>query len=92
MRVYVDVKSDESYAPKSITIQAGDHHTMMYDYASVKLENPEGWVEMDLRTTEGQPLDCFCLRLVITNNQQNGKDSRIRGIRVFGLSDSLQGL
>lgn len=91
MRIYVDGKLDESYCPKSITIQAGDHATMMHDYASVKLDNPEGWVEMDLKSTDGQPLDCFCLRLVITHNHQNGKDCRIRGVRIFGISDSLQG-
>jgi anaphase-promoting complex subunit 10 len=88
----VDCKSDESYAPKNITIQAGDHPTMMFDYASVKLDNPEGWIEMDLRGSDGSLLDSFCLRLVITSNHQNGRDSRFRGVRLFGLSEPHQGI
>lgn len=83
---------DESYTPKAITIQAGDDATMMFDYASVKLDNPEGWIEMDLRSTDGSVLDCFSLRFVITSNQQNGRDSRVRSVRLFGLANSLQGV
>ena len=87
--MYIDFKRDDSYSPRNITIQIGDHESMLFDYASVKLENAEGWIEMDLRDDQGQPVDCFCLRIVITGNHQNGRDSRLRGIRVFGLSQSL---
>lgn len=92
MRLYIDNRVDESYSPKTITIQAGDHSTMMFDYACVTLENPEGWVEMDLHRPDGMVLDCFALRIVITANQQNGRDSRIRCVRIIGHSESLQGV
>lgn len=92
MRLYIDSKSDESYAPKTITIQAGDHPTMMFDYATVKLDNTEGWVEMDLKESGDIPLESFSLRIVITCNQQSGRDTRIRGLKIFGQPESLQGI
>lgn len=71
---------------------------MLFDFASVKLENPQGWIEFDLTSNDlsindkKRPLDTFSLRIVITANQQNGKDSRIRAVRFFGMAESLQGL
>jgi hypothetical protein len=46
----------------------------------------------------GHPVDSFCFRLLIAANVSNGKDSRIRGIKVFkaltkrdvGLYDALR--
>jgi anaphase-promoting complex subunit 10 len=81
----LDSGQDESYCPRNLVVQIGDHVTMLFDYASVKLDDPQGWIEMDLRNGE-KPLQCFTLRLLIMSNNQNGKDSRVRAIRVFGLS------
>lgn len=79
----MDLGADDSYCPKNMTIQCGDHPTMMFDYASVKFDRPLGWIELDL-LNDDTPLDAFAIRLVVTGNHQNGKDSRIRGVRVFG--------
>lgn len=82
--IFVDYQRDESYTPSHITVSAGTCEYDLIDAADFQLENPSGWVSLDLTKARfDKCLKCFCLRLSIRSNHQNGKDTHIRSIKIY---------
>ncbi|KIR26652.1 anaphase-promoting complex subunit 10 [Cryptococcus deuterogattii 99/473] len=63
------------------------------DHLAYKFSKPDGWHLIPLRpmehTTsspeiEGPPIPCHFLRILIFANHLNGKDTHVRGLKVFG--------
>ncbi|CAG8574745.1 6986_t:CDS:2 [Diversispora eburnea] len=75
--LWLDYKSDESYTPNKITIRAGTNFGDLQDLRTIELEEPDGWIDIQLSG------DHTLTYVSIKSNQQNGKDSHIRQIKVF---------
>eukprot|EP01025_Chloroclados_australasicus_P063916 TRINITY_DN8475_c0_g1_i1.p1 TRINITY_DN8475_c0_g1~~TRINITY_DN8475_c0_g1_i1.p1 ORF type:complete len:228 (-),score=2.09 TRINITY_DN8475_c0_g1_i1:10-693(-) len=85
--LYLDYRLDESYTPKLISIRAGNSLSDMTEIHSQELEEPHGWTRIKLNTQhclQGAYLRAFCLQLAVLSNHQNGRDTHIRQIKVFG--------
>ncbi|KAL7421335.1 hypothetical protein Q5752_004220 [Cryptotrichosporon argae] len=84
---------DDSYTPSKISVRAG---TGVHDLQEVRIQEfdkPDGWIMIPLRpmdadgegdVVEGPPIPCHHLRVVIIANHLNGKDTHVRGLKIFG--------
>eukprot|EP00873_Tetraselmis_striata_P038626 jgi/Tetstr1/458890/TSEL_004397.t1 len=84
--LYLDYRVDESYTPNRIAIRAG---TSFYDLKEVKvveLEEPKGWVTVPLVEPGGRHsfMRAFMVQVAVLSNHQNGRDTHIRKVKVFG--------
>lgn len=52
---------------------------------------PKGWIDVPIAGAggglDGNSLCCFFVRVVILENHQNGKDTHIRGIKLYSLDE-----
>ncbi|PSC73240.1 Anaphase-promoting complex subunit 10 [Micractinium conductrix] len=89
--IYADYKLDESYTPTKISVRVGNTFADLREIQTVELTEPQGWVVIPL-TPEGQPeafLKGFMLQVAVLANHQNGRDTHIRQVRVFGPRSDL---
>ena len=77
-----DYDRDESYTPCDIVLLAGDHASQLIEYKHWHRLEPSGWTGISLVQENGQALEVHSLRLLIRANCNNGKDSRLRGLRI----------
>ncbi|KXX73297.1 Anaphase-promoting complex subunit 10 [Madurella mycetomatis] len=95
IRFYVDYNQDESYTPTHIVFYAGTGHHDLIQFAEVPLTNPVGWQDVPIADCGGGPdghsLCCWIVQMHIKENHQNGKDTHIRGIKIFALDEHLLG-
>ncbi|KAG6121933.1 hypothetical protein E4U13_003570 [Claviceps humidiphila] len=95
IRFYVDCNEDESYTPTKIVFQSGTSENNLLEFASMTLDSPTGWQQVPLAGTGGEPdgntLVSYVLQMQILENQQNGKDTHLRGIKIYAFdSDVVQ--
>jgi anaphase-promoting complex subunit 10 len=92
IRFYVDHKQDESYTPTHIVFYAGTGHHDLIQFADLPLVRPVGWQDVPLVDCGGGPdghsLCCWVVQMHVKENHQNGKDTHIRGIKIFALDDN----
>ncbi|KAK0651041.1 galactose-binding domain-like protein [Cercophora newfieldiana] len=92
LRFYVDYSQDESYTPTHIVFYAGTGPHDLIQFAEVPLTNPVGWQDVPVADCGGGPdghsLCCMIVQMHIKENHQNGKDTHIRGIKIFGLDEN----
>lgn len=89
---YLDYTADESYTPKKMTIRAGSCLHDLIDIAAVDMSDPTGWVTVDLRSYEKEgeaavvitALRCHFLQIKIVSMHQNGRDTHMRQVKIFG--------
>ena len=93
IRFYVDYNEDESYTPTRIRILAGTGWHDLIPLTEMFLERPEGWQDVPLAGAGAGPdensLACWIFQLVILENHQNGKDTHIRGLKVYALDEGM---
>ncbi|KAJ2333214.1 hypothetical protein GGI00_002438 [Coemansia sp. RSA 2681] len=82
--LYADVDKDESYTPCKFRILSG---TTQYDLQLVKdidlNEEPRGWVDLPL-TDDSSSLMAHLVQIELPLNYENGRDVRVRGLRLLG--------
>jgi len=92
IRFYVDYSQDESYTPTNIVFYAGTGCHDLIQFAEVPLTNPIGWQDVPIADSGGGPdghsLCCWIVQMHIKENHQNGKDTHIRGLKIFGLDEN----
>lgn len=92
IRFYVDYNDDESYTPTRIRVEAGTGWHDLQELCEMVLPNPVGWQEVAIAGAgagvDGNSLACWIFQLVILENHQNGKDTHIRGLKVYALDDT----
>ncbi|CAK7214413.1 hypothetical protein SBRCBS47491_002134 [Sporothrix bragantina] len=92
IRFYVDYNQDESYTPTSVVLSAGTGHHDLLEFASLALTTPVGWQEIDLSSVgggaDGQSLCCWIVQVKVKENHQNGKDTHIRGIKLYAIDEN----
>ncbi|KAK4101780.1 galactose-binding like protein [Parathielavia hyrcaniae] len=95
IRFYVDYNQDESYTPTHIVFYAGTGHHDLIQFAEVPLTNPVGWQDVPIADSgggaDGHSLCCWMVQVLIKENHQNGKDTHIRGIKIYTLDDQSLG-
>ncbi|TGJ79458.1 hypothetical protein E0Z10_g9305 [Xylaria hypoxylon] len=91
LRFYLDYELDESYTPTKIQITAGTGPNLTIPFTTMELNTPKGWIDVPIAGAGGGPdgnsLCCFFVRVIILENHQNGKDTHIRGIKVYALDE-----
>ena len=87
IRFYVDAQADESYTPTKIIFKAGTGENNLIEFATMTLESPMGWQKVPVEGAGGGPdgntLFAWVLQMHILENHQNGKDTHLRGIRIY---------
>ncbi|KAF5553036.1 anaphase-promoting complex subunit 10 [Fusarium mexicanum] len=96
IRFYVDYNEDESYTPTKIVFKAGTSENNLIEFATVALENPSGWQQLPIAGAGGGPdgntLVAWVVQMQILENHQNGKDTHLRGIKIYSFdNDSALG-
>ncbi|KAL0231919.1 hypothetical protein PCE1_002916 [Barthelona sp. PCE] len=79
--LYLNVFSDKDYSPNVLLLRYGDHPSEMMQYGQgVDCPvNKKGFVTI---YTEG--ITCSSLQVVIPSNFENGRNSIVRELRIFG--------
>lgn len=94
LRFHVDYHQDESYTPTRIMWYAGTSEHDLLHFATSTLVNPEGWTDVPITAAgggeDGNSLMAWVVQMQITENHQNGKDTHIRGVKVYGFDDQLR--
>lgn len=95
LRFYVNFTEDESYTPTSIIFKSGTSENNLIQFAHLTLDSPVGWQKVPLEGAGGGPdgntLVSYVLQMQILENHQNGKDTHLRGIRIYAFDmDSTQ--
>lgn len=96
IRFFVDYGEDESYTPTKIIFKSGTSENSLIEFATMNLESPIGWQQVPIAGAGGDPdgntLVSYVLQMQILENHQNGKDTHLRGIKIYAFdSDSAQG-
>jgi anaphase-promoting complex subunit 10 len=95
IRFYVDYNEDESYTPTHIVFYAGTGHHDLIQFAEMPLSNPVGWQDVPISDCGGGPdghsLCCWIVQMHVKENHQNGKDTHIRGIKIYALDENSAG-
>lgn len=84
LSMYLDYTTDESYTPKKISIRAGTSQHDLSDVATVDLHEPVGWVTVRLTGDNKQDLRTHLVQIRMLSMHQNGRDTHIRHVKLFG--------
>lgn len=94
IRIYLDFEADESYTPTRLLFLAGTGYHDLLAFAQLQFLEPKGWIDVDLSNVGGGPqgneLRCFLVQLRVMENHQNGKDTHVRGLKIYA-KDERQG-
>jgi len=82
--LYVDSRMDESYTPSRISIRLGSSFQDLYEVRTVALDEPSGWISISLLNADRSCPRAMVLQLAVLQNHQNGRDTHIRQIKIFG--------
>ncbi|GKU00659.1 anaphase-promoting complex subunit 10 [Fusarium langsethiae] len=96
IRFYVDYNEDESYTPTKVVFKAGTSENNLIEFATMAMENPVGWQQVPIAGAGGDPdgntLVAWVMQMQILENHQNGKDTHLRGIKIYSFdNDSALG-
>ena len=89
----LDADRDESYTPHSVSLRAGNTRRDMRSIASLKLESPVGWVSLHVSASgivasqeraRADPLRAFVFQVCVIDMHQHGRDTHVRGMKLFG--------
>ncbi|KAK4056566.1 hypothetical protein OIO90_002414 [Microbotryomycetes sp. JL221] len=86
--IYADAALDDSYTPHKISLRAGTYFGDLLEIKSIEMQSPAGWQHFGLGSQSqpnenSDPLRAHLLQIAIISNHMNGKDTHVRGVRVF---------
>eukprot|EP00602_Paraphysomonas_sp_CaronLab_P003037 CAMPEP_0185033218 /NCGR_PEP_ID=MMETSP1103-20130426/21991_1 /TAXON_ID=36769 /ORGANISM="Paraphysomonas bandaiensis, Strain Caron Lab Isolate" /LENGTH=172 /DNA_ID=CAMNT_0027569419 /DNA_START=81 /DNA_END=596 /DNA_ORIENTATION=+ len=85
--IYLDYVLDESYTPKKISIKAGSSAHDLVDVANKELSEPSGWIHVELVSSDSDiegPLRAHLIQIHVLSMHQNGRDTHIRQVKLYG--------
>jgi anaphase-promoting complex subunit 10 len=57
----------------------------------MELSMPKGWIDVPIEGAgggaDGNSLSCWFVRVIVLENHQNGKDTHVRGVKVYALDE-----
>lgn len=77
---------DESYTPHRIAVRVGTRKSDIRVVRTEEVQEPQGWIVIPLFEEDtGVPyVSGRILQIVIISNHQNGRDTHVRQMKVFG--------
>ena len=95
--MYFNYDLDESYTPSKIAIYAGTGLYDLTEVKIIDLQQPRGWQTVNVgdfgRKYKNSALEnsidgsgvikAFLVQISVLANHQNGKDTHLRGVRIF---------
>jgi anaphase-promoting complex subunit 10 len=90
IKVYLNYNTDESYTPNKIAVKAGTYFHDLQSVCIKEFDQPRGWEVIELRDKNLRPISAFLLQIIIVSNHQNGRDCRIRQVKIQ--SPTLKGV
>lgn len=91
IRFYVDYNEDESYTPTKIVFKSGTSENNLIEFAVMELSTPVGWQQVPIAGAGGGPdgntLVSYVFQMQILENHQNGKDTHLRGIKIYAFDN-----
>lgn len=88
--LYMDYPTDESYTAKKLNVRSGTMQHDLLDVTMIELSEPNGWCNISLMKEDGEPLRTHFLQIRVMSMHQNGKDTRIRQVCIFGPNKNAQ--
>lgn len=88
--LYLSFAHDESYTPCHMSIRVGTTFHDLRDIKTVEMEEPNGWVHIPLSDEPGTVFG-HLIQVAVLANHQNGRDSHVRQVKVFGPSRQSTG-
>jgi anaphase-promoting complex subunit 10 len=97
--IYTEYKLDESYTPAKLAIRAGTGFHDLQEVQLVELDEPSGWVTVRLSHDDDDDdgaggdrsdrdhvhsLRAHLLQIAVLSSHQNGRDTHVRQVRVYG--------
>jgi anaphase-promoting complex subunit 10 len=96
IRIYLDFEADESYTPTRITLLAGTGYHDLIPFSSLEFTQPKGWIDVPLEGVGGGPdgntLRAFLVQVKVVENHQNGKDTHVRGLKIYARDEKAGGM
>lgn len=97
---YLDYQLDESYTPMCLSVRSGNTFHDLVEIETVDVNEPHGWVKVPLFGLDDQgqkqTLRTFFIQICIVSMHQNGKDTHVRQVKIYGprqkSSSALRGL
>ncbi|SCU82902.1 LAFA_0D00694g1_1 [Lachancea sp. 'fantastica'] len=85
LALYLSLAVDESYTPQVMKIYAGHSASDATHYKTLEVRNVNCWVALTFEDNRPHDalLKCQYLRIEIPVNHENGKDTHLRGVRVY---------
>lgn len=87
IRIFLDFEADESYTPTKLVLLAGTGYHDLLPFSTLDYSAPKGWLDVTLEGCgggkDGNELHAFLVQLKILENHQNGKDTHVRGLKIF---------
>jgi len=85
---FLDYKLDESYTPQKLSLRAGTTFHDLEEVHELELDEPNGWIYIpvgEIANHGGQGvLRAHFLQIEVLAMHQNGRDTHIRQVKVFG--------
>ena len=95
IRIYLDFEADESYTPTRITLLAGTGYHDLIAFAGLDFTQPKGWIDVPLDHVgggeDGKTLRAFLVQVRVVENHQNGKDTHVRGLKIYAKDERVKG-
>jgi len=82
--LYMSFKQDESYTPQKFAIRVGTTQADLREILTFSIDEPEGWKIIPLPAVKTR-----FIQVAIIGNHQNGRDTHLRQLKVFGPRPSL---
>ncbi|KAI9189088.1 hypothetical protein H9P43_000516 [Blastocladiella emersonii ATCC 22665] len=80
---------DDSFTPEIVMLRAGFSVHGLEDLREEVFQYPDGWVHLSAWIDPQTPVQCTVLQICIHSNHNNGLDSHVRGLKVFGPRPSI---
>lgn len=86
--IQTNYSMDESYTPQRIAVRIGTRWSDIRVVRTEEVLEPHGWIVMPLFQEDGGQQVPYVsgriLQVVILSNHQNGRDTHVRQVKVFG--------
>jgi hypothetical protein len=95
IRIHLDFEADESYTPTRIILFAGTGYHDLIPFSTLEFAQPKGWIDVSLDHVgggeDGKTLRAFLVQVRVMENHQNGKDTHVRGLKIYARDERLGG-
>lgn len=92
---YTDFKLDESYTPHHISIKSGTNYHDLKEIKFLELEEANGWISFNFKEKDENSekyLNTNFIQVGIVQNHQNGRDTHLRQLKIYGPKKSTVSL